>query len=224
MEKCLSRNLGSLWPPPCAAKWRRQKRERLDAEKNTRSHLRLVTKTFLGDPLSFVVGGNNYVATQGFLVSPQLAISMTNLRQELINIASQSPSFVVKQNSTLATVIHVKSRAITCDWLRQLVNEWLARDDVFVRPFLSKIMFLGVHMSEVVIKDDACDLLRDWGCQYTMVSIDDFDSQPAPGPYLMKPGSLWQARRIYDDSNDTLLTAILPDAERLVLQPYRVTD
>lgn len=142
-----------------------------------------------------------------------------NLRKELISVSSQGPSFVVKQNSTLATVIHVKSRAITCDWLCQLVNDWLARDDVFVRPFLSKIIFLGVHMSEVVIKDDACDLLRDWGCQYTMASIKEFDSQPAPGPYLMEAGSLRQARRIYNDSNNTLLTAILPDAERLVLQP-----
>ena len=120
--------------------------------------------------------------------------------------------------------MHVKSRAITCDWIRQLVNDWLAHDDVFVRPFLSTIMFFGVHMSEVVVKDGACDLLRDWGSQYIMASINEFDPQPTPGPYLMKTGSLWQARRTYNDSNSSLLTAILPDAERLVLQPYHVID
>lgn len=147
-----------------------------------------------------------------------------NLRKELINTSSQSPCFVVGQDRTLATLMHVKSRTITCHWIRQLVNDWLARDDVFVRPFLSTIMFFGAHMSEVVVKDDACDLLRNWGAQYTMASINEFDSQPTPGPYLIKAGSLWQARRIYDDSNNTLLTAILPDAERLVLQPYHVVD
>ena len=119
---------------------------------------------------------------------------------------------------------HVKSRAITCDWLRQLVDDWLARDDVFVRPFLSQVIFLAVRMSEVVIEDDACDLLRGWGCQYTINSINESDSQPAPGPYLMEAGSLWQARRLYDDFNDTLLTATLPDAQRLVLRPCKVTD
>ena len=119
--------------------------------------------------------------------------------------------------------MHVKSREITCDWLCQLVDDWLARDDVFVRPFLSIIMFFGAHMSEVVIKKDACDLLRVWGSQYTKASINEFDSQPTPGPYLMKAGSLWPARRIYKDSNSTLLTAVLPDAQRLFLQPYQVT-
>ena len=77
MEKGVSRNLGLLWPPPCVAKWRRQKsRERLDAEKNARAHVMVVTETLLGDPLSFVVEGNSYIATQGFLVSPQLAASV----------------------------------------------------------------------------------------------------------------------------------------------------
>ena len=185
---------------------------------DTRSHLRLVTKSLLKEPLSFVVEGNSYVATQGFLVSPQLPVSKMNSPKELIEISSQSPSFVVEQKRTLATVIHVESRVITCDWLCQLVNDWLARDDVFVRPFLSRIIFLGVHMSEVIVKDDACDLLRDWGCQYTIASIDESDPQLAPGPYLMEAGSLWQARRMYSDSNDTLLTAILPDTERLDLQ------
>ena len=191
---------------------------------DTRSHLRLVTKSLLRDPLSFVVEGNSYVATQGFLVSPQLPVSKMNSPEELINIFPQSPSFVVEEERTLATVIHVESRAITRDWLCQLVNDWLARDDVFVRPFLSKVIFLGVHMSKVIIKDDACDLLRDWDCQYTMASIDESDPQPAPGPYLMEAGSLWQSWRIYNDSNDTLLTALLPDTERLDLQPYRVVD
>lgn len=145
-----------------------------------------------------------------------------NLRRELINTSSQSPCFAEGQDRTLATLMHVKSRAITRDWILQLVNDWLARDDVFVRSFLSTIMFFGAHMSEVVVKDDACDLLRDWGSQYTMASINEFDSQPTPGPYLMKAGSLWQARRIFNDSNNTLLTSILPDAERLDLQPYHV--
>ena len=40
----------------------------------------------LEDPLSFVVEGNSYIATQGFLLSPQLAVSMMNPRKELINI------------------------------------------------------------------------------------------------------------------------------------------
>ena len=147
-----------------------------------------------------------------------------SLRKELINTSSQSPCFVEIQDRTLATLMHVESRAITCEWIRQLVNGWLARDDVFVRPFLSTIMFFGVHMSQVVVKDDACDLLRGWGSQYTMASINEFDSQPTPGPYLIKDGSLWQARRIYNDSNNTLLTAMLPDAERLILQRFHVID
>ena len=76
MEKSFLRNLVSLWSPPCAPKWRRQKlRERLDAEKNARAHANFVTETLLGDPLSFVVEGNSYVATQGFLVSSLLAAS-----------------------------------------------------------------------------------------------------------------------------------------------------
>ena len=147
-----------------------------------------------------------------------------NLRKELINTSSQNPCSVQGQDHTLATLMHVQSRVITSDWIHQLVNDWLARDDVFVRPFLSTIMFFGVRMSEVVFKDDACDLLQDWGSQYSVASINEFDSQPTPGPYLMKAGSLWQARRLYNDSNNTLLTAILPGAGRLVLQPYRVID
>ena len=142
-----------------------------------------------------------------------------NLRKELINTSSQSPYFVEGQDRNLAILMHIKSRAITGDWIRQLFNDWLARDDVFVRPFLSTIIFFGVRVSGVVVKDDARDLLRDWDSQYTIASINESDPQPTPGPYLMKAGSLWQARRIYNDSNTTLLTAILPDAERLVLEP-----
>ncbi|KAL9013661.1 MAG: hypothetical protein Q9173_001655 [Seirophora scorigena] len=51
-----------------------------------------------------------------------------------------------------------------------------------------------------------------------MGSIHEYDSQPTPGPYLMRLGSLWQARRTHNDTNDTLLTAILPDAEKLVVK------
>ena len=147
-----------------------------------------------------------------------------NLRRELIKTSSQSPSFFEDQECTLATLMHVQLQEITSDWICQLVDNWLACDDVFVRPFLSTVVFFGDDMSEVVVKDDACDLLRDWGSQYTMAFINEFDSQPTPGPYLMKAGSLWQARRLYDDSNNTLLTAVLPDAERLVLQPCHVID
>ncbi len=87
-------------------------------------------------------------------------------------------------------------------------------------------MFFGDCMSEVVVRDDARDLLRNWGYQYTMASIDDFESQPTPGPYLMKAGSLWPVRRIHNDFNNTLLTAVLPDVHWLVgfLQPTQVID
>ena len=61
----------SLWPPPGVGKWRRKKsREWLDAEKKARA------ETLLGGPLSFMVEGNSYVATQGYLLSPQLAASI----------------------------------------------------------------------------------------------------------------------------------------------------
>ena len=77
MDKCFSRNLVSLWPPSGVGKWRRKKsREWLDAEKNARAHVKFVTETMLGGPLSFVVEGNSYVATQGYLLSPQLAASI----------------------------------------------------------------------------------------------------------------------------------------------------
>ena len=69
MEKIITKNIGSLWPRPCAAKRRRQKsRGRLDAEKNSRAHAKVVTETLLEDALSFVVEGNSYFATPGFLV------------------------------------------------------------------------------------------------------------------------------------------------------------
>ena len=69
-------------------------------------------------------------------------------------------------------------------------------------------------MSEVIIRDDAGDLLRNWGSQYTLASTNDFNSQPLPGPYLIRAGYVWQARRIYSDTNYALLTAILPNAKR----------
>ncbi|MCJ1384206.1 hypothetical protein MMC17_007322 [Xylographa soralifera] len=48
-----------------------------------------------------------------------------------------------------------------------------------------------------------------------MASTNEFGFQPTPGPYIMKAGSLWQARRIYNDSSNTLLTTILPDADSM---------
>ncbi|KAL8683875.1 MAG: hypothetical protein Q9186_000218 [Xanthomendoza sp. 1 TL-2023] len=138
------------------------------------------------------------------------------LRIELIITSSRSPCVVEGQDGNLTTLIHVKSQAITRDWIRQLVNDWLARDDVFVRPFLSTVIFFGVDMSKVTVQDDARDLLQAWDCQYIMVSINVFDFQPTPGPYPMRAGCLWQARRTYNDTDDTLLTAILPDAESAI--------
>ncbi|KAL8963649.1 MAG: hypothetical protein Q9193_000118 [Seirophora villosa] len=70
-----------------------------------------------------------------------------------------SLEFVVEGNVYVATQ---GFPVITGDWIRQLVYDWLAHDDVFVRPFLSTIIFFGVNMSEVAVQDDACDLLRDW--------------------------------------------------------------
>ena len=225
MEKfSFLKTIGSFRPSPRVTKWRRREWERLDSESDTRSHLRRVTVSWVDDPLSFVVEGNTYIATQRFLVSPQLAVSMMNLPRELIHLCSQFPKSIAKEDGTLATVIHVKSPVITYDWLLQLINEWFARDDVFVRPFLSEVIFLQADVSEIVIEDAARGLFRDWGCRCITFFRAEFVPPPAPGPYLIEASSLWQARRVYDDSNDTLLTALLPDAQRLVPQPYHITD
>ena len=70
MEKGFSTDSGSQWPPSGAAKWIRPgSRERLDGGKKARAQFKVVTEIAPGDLLSFVVEGNNYVATQGFLVS-----------------------------------------------------------------------------------------------------------------------------------------------------------
>ncbi|KAL9013660.1 MAG: hypothetical protein Q9173_001654 [Seirophora scorigena] len=109
---------------------------RLGVAEAARPH-KTVMDTMLQDSLEFVMEGNVYVANHGFL----------------------SPCSVEGEDSTLATLMHVKSLLITGDWIRQLVYDWLARDDVFVRPFLSTIIFFAVNMSEVAVQDDACDLL-----------------------------------------------------------------
>ncbi len=91
------------------------------------------------------------------------------------------------------------------------VGDFNQNDDVFRMEFLANIIFIGDRPSDIVLDQGARDLLNGWESSFTVMSVDLFSSPPPPsGPYLAIGHSLWQVRTLYDDTNQTFLTACIP--------------
>jgi len=104
---------------------------------------------------------------------------------------------------------------MTMGWMNQLISEFSRSDDVFNGKFLEIIVFFGSHSSETIIEGDVPSLFDSWKTrQYILASLENFDSEPMPGPYVIKDGYLWQAQRLYNDTNGAFLTACLPADKR----------
>ncbi len=115
----------------------------------------------------------------------------------------------------LSIVLVSKASSSFHKWLTQAsssqVDDYNQNDDVFRTEFLANVTFIGLCPSAVVLEDEARSLLKGWKSSFTIASLDQFSSPPPPpGPYLARGHFLWQVRRLFDDVNQTFLTACQP--------------
>ncbi len=115
----------------------------------------------------------------------------------------------------LSIVLISKASSSFHKWLTQdsssQVDDYNQNDDVFRTEFLANVIFIGLCPSAVILEDEARGLLKGWESSFTIASLDQFSSPPPPpGPYVRRGNLLWQVRRLYDDANQTFLTACQP--------------
>lgn len=90
-------------------------------------------------------------------------------------------------------------------WLRQSIEDYENRDDVFNEKFLQLVIFQGVEPAEY--SDDAKAYLRKLGNRKTL-----FISSPEllPGPYVAIGNQLRDVWKLVDDSYGTCMTTVKP--------------
>lgn len=78
-------------------------------------------------------------------------------------------------------------------------------DDVFCDAFMRGMVFTqGPHKSK--ISPEAYDYMKSLGTTWTAIT----PAAPNPGPYLVCRGKLFEAYRLYDDTQGAFFTGILP--------------
>lgn len=106
---------------------------------------------------------------------------------------------------------HLPLNELLMQDFRSQVDDYSQNDDVFRVEFLANIIFIGVCPSAIALEKDVRSLLKGWNSSFTVASLDQFSSPPPPpGPYLARGHFLWQVRILYDDVNQTFLTACQP--------------
>jgi hypothetical protein len=108
---------------------------------------------------------------------------------------------------TVIDVSDLASKQVTGDWLRDIVENYKAHDDVFQEAFLNGIIFSGANADEFKVTPDIWKYSSTLG--YHSIR---FLSTPSllPGPYVYIGGRLRDAWLLQDDTNGTLMASIRP--------------
>lgn len=99
---------------------------------------------------------------------------------------------------------------ITEVWLRQKVVSYRSSDDVFCDAFMSGVLFTQ-GTEEPKISAGASDYMESLGT--TWREITPAICSPSPGPYFTSGGQLFDAYRLYDDTQGAFMAGILPSKQ-----------
>ncbi|KAI4157700.1 MAG: hypothetical protein LQ342_008086 [Letrouitia transgressa] len=113
---------------------------------------------------------------------------------------------------SFATVIRLEGQVkITREWLQQAIETYQSSDDVFCGTFLGGVIFTRTWGSDnVEILPGAVRLLQSRGTLWTKIlRVGSGGNVPLPGPYLASGGDLFETVRLYDDTHNAFLCAIV---------------
>lgn len=101
---------------------------------------------------------------------------------------------------------------ITEIWLRQVLETYRSKDDVFRDDFLSGVIFTGVTSgTSLDISPAANKLLKSLGNNWVdTLDIDGADDIPPPGPYVTARQHLLEVFRLYDDVQGAFMNVLTP--------------
>ncbi|KAL8833097.1 MAG: hypothetical protein Q9170_004506 [Blastenia crenularia] len=124
--------------------------------------------------------------------------------------SSQPYEIREKEPDTLFTVINVDQETwITEDWLRQTIVRYRSADDVFRDAFLYGVVFNTQDTKKSRLSPEASDYLDSLGNSWVQMT----PAAPSPGPYLAFKGQLFEAYRLYDDTQGAFVTGVLPSTD-----------
>lgn len=81
---------------------------------------------------------------------------------------------------------------------------------MFNKDFLEVVFFSGATEDEILITQDAKDLLNSEG----MVCIEYSNDHIPGGPYLIVGDRFWETCRLYEDSNDAFVVTLHPQQSK----------
>lgn len=99
--------------------------------------------------------------------------------------------------------------SVTDDYLRDVITNYKATDDVFCDAFLTGVIFTGP--ANVDITPGANDFLHSMSTTWIEVmDLRNVTSPPAPGPYFAHGKHIYEIWRLYDDSQGAFMTSLIP--------------
>ncbi|OQN95269.1 hypothetical protein B0A48_18566 [Cryoendolithus antarcticus] len=112
--------------------------------------------------------------------------------------------------ATVFTLKDLKKPTGTHRWIRDAVQHYLERDDVFNESFLASVIFQGAGEDDVACSEEAREHLRALGNQ----SI-TFISAPTllPGPYAIIDQQLRDVWKLIDDSYGSCMATLKPQPQ-----------
>ncbi|KAK7402617.1 hypothetical protein QQX98_011629 [Neonectria punicea] len=112
-----------------------------------------------------------------------------------------------------AVILQREEPRITAHWLQETVDRWHRADDVFHPGFLETVIFVREeHIPEPVLDKDSWKLLDNkWKSQVAFAVADREDI--AEGPYYVRDGALHTVWRLFPDTHEAFMTAMLPHNE-----------
>lgn len=118
---------------------------------------------------------------------------------------------------SLATTFHLGTiETVTADWVRQLLDEYRAGDDVFNDEFLQIVVFYTFSKAQVNITAGTKAFLESMHTERIHVIEVSQHDQILCGPCLVSPIGLLEVRRLFVDSRGAFLTTFVPHADQYV--------
>ena len=104
------------------------------------------------------------------------------------------------------TVINDEGVPVTCERAKHVIDDYKKRDDVFSNDFLTSIL---VITSGQTLSDDVLRLFGLWGCRVVFLVAPSGPSILG-GPYFFSSRGIFQAWRLYADTQEAFLMSTIP--------------
>ena len=155
----------------------------------------------------FTIGSDRFIAFRPEKVM-KYKLSCSNPLTQL----HQSFDIRYRGPPSYATVIPLGCHGhVTETWLRQTIENYRSKDDVFRNDFLEGVVFSGVTSgSSLEISPAANELLESLGTGWVeILDVNDGDDIPLPGPYVTAGNHLLEIFRLYDDLQGAFMNGFI---------------